>query len=352
MSAPLTFAIVGTGRMAATMMHSFAGAEGLKVSAVTSASQTRAQEFADRFAIPHAFGDLDEMLAHSGIDAVYIANSPADHATATIAALSAGKPVLCEKPCATSPAEMEQILAAARTHNQLFMEGLWSLTLPAYVTLGEMVRSGDYGTPQRLAFEFGYPVVADSHSALFEVAGGGVLRDRGVYGLALARALLGPVRTLHADLQRDETGVDLSASLQLTHQDGAVSQIGVSLEALMGNTVDLSCSTGFLGLAAPSIRAETVLHRKMAPQSLGAAGGSSVMDRLRAFPQLRRLQAARNAPKPIRRSFGTAPYIPQLKHFAGLIRAGATESPLVPHALSHDVQALVAQALGPREAGR
>ena len=86
--------------MAATMMLTFAQA-GVRVNAVASHDPQRARRFASTFGIPMAT-DLHSLLRSTEVDAVYIANATAEHATTTIAALEAGKPVLCEKPLALS----------------------------------------------------------------------------------------------------------------------------------------------------------------------------------------------------------------------------------------------------------
>ena len=93
------FAVIGTGGMAAAMMSTFAQA-GVRVTAVASRDPQRSRQFASVFGIPTA-GNLDSLLCSTEVDVVYVANTAAEHATTAIAALEAGKAVLCEKPLAS-----------------------------------------------------------------------------------------------------------------------------------------------------------------------------------------------------------------------------------------------------------
>ncbi len=351
MSADVTFGIVGTGRMATQMMQSFAVLPDIRVQAVASRTSGRARQFADRFAIPKSYDDPAELFQDPGLDAVYIANAPGHHAADSIQALQAGKAVLCEKPFALTPEEGLAVLAAAEAAEKLFMEGLWTLALPAYRQLHTLVQSGDYGAPRLLSFEFGYPVRPDSHPGLFDPQSGGVLLDRGVYGLALALSLLGPAQSLTAGLCRDAQGTEVTAALQIAHTSGALSQIGVSLETLMQNAVSVACTGGMVGLAPPSIGAETVLSETTAPGELGAA----VLDhpglktrltaRARQMPMLRRLKdRLGGGPSRSFHDYGAEPYQAMLVHFIGCLEGGHRTSSLIPPALSQQVIDLVAQA--------
>src|SRR5689334_2719747 len=89
-------------------------AAGVEVVAVCDANLTRAQSVAKDFRVPRAYGDYKELLADRDIDVVSVGLPNALHAPVTIAALDAGKHVLCEKPFAISTAQAQQMIEAAK----------------------------------------------------------------------------------------------------------------------------------------------------------------------------------------------------------------------------------------------
>jgi predicted dehydrogenase len=344
------FAVVGTGNMAASMMSTFAQA-GVRVTAVASRDPERARRFASAFGIPIALDALGSLLRSKEIDAVYIANATAEHAATAIAALEAGKAVLCEKPLALSSDEGERVAEVARRTGKLCMEGIWTPFLPAYRRFLELARTKACGEPTHLFADFGYPVSEEALPRLFSPAAGGVLLDRGVYLVALALKVFGPVERVDARLDVTSRGVDQHVSLQLSHWQGGLSQLSASFTALMSNTAALACSGGMIRLEEPLIGAERISTRRMAtertsPQeaALPLRASQNVLRTLRQSPLLRRLkQALPNAPRE-HLSYGTNKYLPQLEHFLGLMKAGARESGVVPLELSLDIQRVIDRA--------
>jgi predicted dehydrogenase len=343
------FAVIGTGSMAAAMMSTF-GRAGVPVTAVVSRDAERSRRFASAFGIPTAGSDLNSLLHSGAFDAVYIANASAEHATTTIAALEAGKAVLCEKPLALSGNEAEQVAGAARRAGKLCMEGLWISFLPAYRRFVELAHTNPCGRPTHLFADFGYPVSEKALPRLFSPAAGGVLLDRGIYLVALALNVFGPVRRVDALLKVTAHGVDQHASLQLSHHGGGHSQVSASFTSLMSNTAALACSGGLIRLEEPLIGAETVSMRRMAvhdlrqetAQPLGAR--QKLARNLRQRPLLRRLKRAIPNARREYFAYGPDPYLPQLLHFLALLGAGTAESDIVPLELSVSIQHVIDQA--------
>ena len=81
--------------------------------AVASRDQARADEYAQQWEIPRAFGSYDELLADPEIEAVYISLPNTMHCEWSIRALEAGKHVLCEKPLSRHPDEVSAAFDAA-----------------------------------------------------------------------------------------------------------------------------------------------------------------------------------------------------------------------------------------------
>jgi predicted dehydrogenase len=349
------FGVAGTGAMAATMMECLALEPRVEVAAVASADAARARDFAARFGIPAAHGGIDDLLARTDIDAVYIATATRDHAAHSIAALAAGKAVLCEKPFATSADEGRLVVEAAQRSGRLFMEAQWTPALPAYRELLRLVRERSVGEPVLLRSEFGFALDPASHPRLFEGAGAGVLLDFGVYPIVLALQAMGPVTAVRAALRRNASGVDVHASLQLEHAGGGHSQLAASLVATLPNRTSLGCTRGTVELDSPVMGAESLGVRATSPMHApgfsAASGGARqrVVAALRRQRWLRRLRSKSAGRGASEQSFGANRYSPQLTHFIGLLDAGALDSDLMPHATSLDVLRIIDAARGAQD---
>ena len=96
--------VIGVGFGTAVQIPGFQD-EGIEVVAVCSRRLERARKAAEDFNIPYYFDDYMELIVRDDIDAVSIVTPPALHYPITMAALAAGKHVLCEKPFALNAKE-------------------------------------------------------------------------------------------------------------------------------------------------------------------------------------------------------------------------------------------------------
>ena len=95
------------------MINAIRAQEGGEITAVMSSSPERATAYARETGIPSAVSTLDALLK-SDIDAVYISTTNELHLDQAVAAIKAGKHVLCEKPLALTSADARKMVAAAR----------------------------------------------------------------------------------------------------------------------------------------------------------------------------------------------------------------------------------------------
>ncbi len=327
--------------MAREMAQAVRSTPGVTVAAVLSRDAARSAQFCRIFANgATGLASLSDFLAL--VDAVYIATPPDQHGPFIRAAIAAAKPVLCEKPLTTSPEETRQILAAARDANVLVMEAIWTLALPAYRELLSTFR------PRRgalLHFDFSYPVNARDGSHYLDGKTGGVLLDRGVYGYAIAIALMGEVLSQSVTLTRNEAGVDTSAELHLTHAEGARSLITLSFDRVGPNFLHASSPEGLITLGPTSLAAETLL-RKPQPGPAKARLDSprtGLKASLKSRPFFRALKS-RLARRGRFLGYGASAYQPILREFLNAIERRKPESGIVPHALSERIAVLVADA--------
>lgn len=243
--------IFGPGHIAERFATDLALVEDAELVAVASRSADRAHAFASRHGAAFAYGSLDEMLALPDIDIVYVATPNSQHAPDTLAALEAGKHVLCEKPLATSPAEATAMVDAARQRGLFLMEAMWTRFLPSYRRLIELLADGRIGEPQMVEADFGFRATPDPAGRLFDPAlGGGATLDLGVYPLQLCSLVLGPPDRVSADVTIGSTGVDETSAAVLHHPDGRLGVIKSSIRVGLSCTARISGSNGWIDLPA------------------------------------------------------------------------------------------------------
>src|SRR3954452_7430087 len=164
-----------------------------------------------------AFASYEQVLADPDVDAVYIALANDAHCPWTIAALEAGKHVLCEKPLGLDVGELEAMAAAAQRADRLLVEALFYRWHPQIRKAVELLAAGRVGTVRHVDAGFSFTGVAEGNYRLDPAKGGGVLYDLGCYPISAALWAFGgaPVEA-RASVLRGATGVDVTAGVRLT----------------------------------------------------------------------------------------------------------------------------------------
>ncbi len=340
----IKFGIVGTGSMASTMMTAFNLHEKIEVIGVCSNNKLRAQAFAEKYNLPLASNELSAFLNNPEINAIYIANATEKHAEVSVAALEAGKSVLCEKPCAINEDQFHAIQTAAKHTGTLFMEGLWTLTLPSYQKLKQDIIAppSNLGTPLSLTASFGYPAPPSAFPQLYKT-GGGVIFDRLVYLLATSIQLFGEVESIKSEVIINDQGIDTECHTILRHKNGKRSILSASLNTYLPNNVDAAFSGGSLQLLPPSLGSETLVTTLAPPptgpqqDALESREEKSLLNTLKRSPLLRQIKRKVSRLSGENLSYGQDQYLPQLNHFCDLVLNNQSESPLIPLSLSGQV---------------
>ena len=115
--------IIGTGGISAMHIEGYLKNPNVELYAFCDINEAQLKKMADKYGISRTYTDCREMLKLEELDAVSVCTWNSAHAPCTIAALNAGKHVLCEKPMATSAAEAREMLEAAKRNNKLLMIG-------------------------------------------------------------------------------------------------------------------------------------------------------------------------------------------------------------------------------------
>jgi len=137
--------ILGTGGMAGTHAHAFAGIRGVRLVGAVDVDTARVNAFADTHKIPRRFTSLDEAIAWNGFDAAANVTPDKVHHPTTLALLSAGKHVLCEKPLAENYAKADEMARAAEASGLVAMVNLTYRNVAALQKARDMVVAGRIG---------------------------------------------------------------------------------------------------------------------------------------------------------------------------------------------------------------
>jgi predicted dehydrogenase len=234
--------IIGTGFARTTQLPGWAACAGARVVAVASGHRENAERAARDFNIPFVADDWREVVGHDEVDLVSIVTPPVTHAEMAVAALEAGKAVLCEKPMAMNAAETARMCEAARASGALALIDHELRFLPARLRMRELIQGGELGRVRHAKFLFrgGSRASAESPWSWWsdERAGGGALGAIGSHAVDALHWLLGTrvshvsaALAAHVVERRDPASggmkrvtADDEASLLVNFEDGGAAE--------------------------------------------------------------------------------------------------------------------------------
>ena len=316
MSREIRWGIVGPGRIAQNVVGDFPHVEGARPVAVASRSADRAQAFAQQHGLERAYGSYAELVADPDVDVLYLATPHPQHHAVALAAIEAGKALLVEKAFTATTAGAQEVVAAARGNGVFVMEAMWTRFQPAVVRLRELVADGAIGEVRSVQADLGVDRAYDPADRLFALElGGGALLDLGVYVVSFAQMLLGAPDRVTAVGSTFPTGADAEAALLLAHDDGRTATLTTSLRFPTPGQARVFGTQGWID----------VLPRFHHPATI-------VLHRTGADPEEITLPPS-----------GTG-YSHELAEVTACLRAGRTESAVMPLADTLAVQDVLGQA--------
>ena len=255
MDGTIRWGIASTGNISTRMTETLRELDGAEVVAVGSRTQESADRFAARHGIARAHGSYDDLWADDGVDVVYIGTPHSEHHAMTIAALDAGRHVLCEKAFARNRGEAAEMIEAARRNDRFLMEAMWSWFMPAWIDLRERIRRGVVGEVVTVTANFCIERRdVDGRLRRPDLAGGALL-DIGIYPLALGRFLLGEPEDVGRDVRALATltdqGVDETVAGVVRHAGGALTSFTSSIEAFSDRGATIVGTEGTITVPAP-----------------------------------------------------------------------------------------------------
>src|SRR5579863_8196237 len=185
----LGWAVVGLGSLAINqILPAFATCEKAKVVALVSGHPDKANKIALRYGVDpkniYNYENYDSIKDNPEVEVLYIVLPNSMHAEYTIRGVQAGKHVLCEKPMATTPAECQSMIDAARQAHRKLMVAYRCRYEPFNQEMIRLAREQELGPVRIVHADAGFNIVDPTQWRLRKsMAGGGSLMDIGIYSL-------------------------------------------------------------------------------------------------------------------------------------------------------------------------
>ena len=244
--------LLSTARINERLIPAIRQSDRSELIAVASRSQEKAKDYASKRNIPRAYGRYEDFLADADIDAVYISLPNAHHAEWSIKCADAGKHILCEKPIALTPEDVDRMADAAENNGVTLQEAAMYRFHPQTGKLIEMVAQGAIGDLRVIQGNFGFTLANRPDIRLNPSLGGGSLWDIGSYPVSFARAIMRaePVEVIGWQVLGDDE-VDLTFCGQMRFSVGTLAQFSSSFQTMPHSEAELIGSQGTIHLDLP-----------------------------------------------------------------------------------------------------
>lgn len=186
--------VIGAGLIGRRRAEIAVAVDGTPVISVADTDAARARSLAELVGARSA-EDWREVVRDDAVEAVVVATTNDALCEVTVAAMEAGKHVLCEKPLGRNVPEARMMVAAARRSGKILKTGFTVRHHPAVREARGLLASGELGEPIWVRAAYGHGGRAGYEREWRcnpEVSGGGELLDQGVHLVDLARWFLGP----------------------------------------------------------------------------------------------------------------------------------------------------------------
>jgi predicted dehydrogenase len=303
--APIRWGILGAGGIAGKFATDLVRTPGNTLVAVGARQAERAAGFAGRFGALRSYGSYRDLVEDPELDVVYIATTHPGHHDQALMAIAAGKAVLIEKPVCLNAADAREVFTAAAAAGVFAMEAMWMRTNPLIRKAQELLAESAIGELVSVQVEMGLGLPFDPSHRLYDLAnGGGALLDLGIYPVTFGWIFLGRPSAVAVTGSLAPTGSDATVAMQWSYPDGRDAQLWCSAPVKVPYRALVVGTEGWL-------RTEGRFHR---PSALTVTTGD----------QESRIEDPLGSE--------VAGYGPEIAEVARCLRAGLTESPLIPAA--------------------
>ncbi|MBS1679741.1 MAG: Gfo/Idh/MocA family oxidoreductase [Actinobacteria bacterium] len=224
----------------------------LEFAAVGGRDRARTERWAADRQIQRAHGSYAELLADPAIEAVYVSLPNALHAEWSLAALEAGRHVLCEKPIGRDPLAVERLAEVAREKGLVFAEAFMYRYHPQTMLALELVAGGRIGRLRNVSATLSFPMAGVGDDPRLDSGmEGGALMDVGCYCVSAARLFAGEPVAAFAEYGYDGAQVDLRVNGLLEFRDGVRAQFDAGMNLPRRDRLELVGEEGTITIQDP-----------------------------------------------------------------------------------------------------
>ena len=246
----MKWGLIGASTIASEYVIAAIRAQDHEIASVLSGDAARGADYAARHGIPGSVTSMGDLLATEGLEAVYISTTNEKHHPQALAAIAAGKHVLCEKPLAMTPGEAAEMVRAAADRGVVFATNHHLRNAGSHLAIRDLIAAGRIG--RVLSVRVFHAVHLPPHLQGWRIndaaAGGGVIPDITVHDADTVRFYLGedPVEVVAmAGTSGMGQGVEDSVMSVWTMPSGAMVQAHESFtHPFAGSGVEIHGSEG------------------------------------------------------------------------------------------------------------
>lgn len=314
MANKVRWAILGAGKMAHSFAKDFSVIKNAELVAVASSDKSRAETFAREYSFPLAF-NYEELYNSKEIDAVYIATTHNFHYEQCRECINHNKNVLCEKPVTLNDQQFRKLSQLSYEKKVFFMEAMWTYFLPAVIKAREWLKDGRIGELKVVEASFGFPMEKNPEGRMYNInLAGGALLDLGVYPVAFSSYFTNKkADTIIALGVLTDTGVDERSGMLLKYGNVTAS-LYCSMVNLMTNNGKVYGGQGYIEIP----------HFFKATTALLFDNNHNLLEKFEDDRQ-------------------TKGYNFEIQHATDAILGGKTESEIMPHSRSNEIQEIMTE---------
>jgi D-xylose 1-dehydrogenase (NADP+, D-xylono-1,5-lactone-forming) len=244
--------ILGTARINRRLVPAFNASRRGQLDAVASRELARATAHAREHGIPRPVHGYETLIEDRSIDAIYIPLPNTYHVPWTLRAIAAGKHVLCEKPLALDPHDVDRIAAAAAAAGVVVEEGFMYRHEPLTAKVVQLIDDGAIGAVRAIVSGFTFALEGASNIRFDPALGGGALWDIGCYPVTYAQLIAGQEPTMAFGVAHwNARGVDDEFMGMLRFENGLTANVYASFRSEHRTWLEVLGTSGALTVPNP-----------------------------------------------------------------------------------------------------